>query len=64
MNNIQVDVGRFCATLRRKLFQEHLGLLNEPCANVLDPVSDEFFKVTLLHYLLVVKIIDEVVCNI
>ena len=47
MNNIQVDVGRFCATLRRKLFQEHLGLLNEPCANVLDPVSDEFFKVTL-----------------
>lgn len=45
MNGKQVKVGQFAAKLRRKLFQEHLGLLGEPYANVIDPISDDFYKV-------------------
>ncbi|XP_057313653.1 phospholipase D1-like [Hydractinia symbiolongicarpus] len=44
MNGKQVKVGQFAAKLRRKLFQEHLGLLDEPYANVIDPISDDFYK--------------------
>jgi len=44
MNGKKCEVGRVCSTLRRKLFQEHLGLLNEPYANVIDPISETFFK--------------------
>lgn len=43
MNGKQVKVGQFAAKLRRKLFQEHL--LGEPYANVIDPISDDFYKV-------------------
>jgi hypothetical protein len=48
MNGVEVKVGGFAATLRRKLFQEHLGLLNEPYYTVADPVCEHFYKVFLL----------------
>lgn len=44
MNGVETKVGGFASTLRRKLFQEHLGLLNEPYYTVVDPISEHFFK--------------------
>lgn len=48
MNGVDTKVGRFAATLRRKLFQEHLGLMNEPYYTVVDPVIDHFYNVRCL----------------
>ncbi|XP_047143825.1 phospholipase D1 isoform X2 [Hydra vulgaris] len=46
MNGLKVKVGQFASSLRKKLFQEHLGLLNQPVGNVLDPISDHFYNKT------------------
>lgn len=50
MNGVECRVGGFASTLRRKLFQEHLGLMDEPYYAVVDPVSEHFYKV--LHLFL------------
>ena len=51
MNGVEHQVGGFASTLRRKLFQEHLGLMNEPYYTVVDPVSEHFFKVSSIFRL-------------
>lgn len=56
MNGAECQVGGFASTLRRKLFQEHLGLMNEPYYTVVDPVSDHFYRVSLNMILGSVKI--------
>ena len=48
MDTQDVEVGVYASSLRRKLFQEHLGLLEEPMFLVIDPISDSFYKVSLL----------------
>ena len=61
MNGKKVKVGQFASSLRKKLFQEHLGLLNQPVGNVLDPISDHFYNViflqlvVMLHALLIIN---------
>jgi phospholipase D1/2 len=56
--------GRFALSLRKRLFQEHLGLLNmecEPELDIQDPISDSFYKETWIRIAaLNTKIYEEV----
>lgn len=48
MNGVKYPCGKFCGTLRKHLFKEHLGLLGREHEyidiDVEDPVSEAFYK--------------------
>ena len=46
MNGLDYNTGKFCGGLRKHLFKEHLGLLDNPSQHhqVVDPVCEEFFQ--------------------
>ena len=46
MNGLDYNTGKFAGGLRKHLFKEHLGLLENPSSNhqVVDPVCGEFFE--------------------
>ena len=46
MNGLDYNSGKFAGGLRKHLFKEHLGLLENPSCNqqVVDPVCEEFFE--------------------
>ena len=44
MNGEPFEAGKFAQSLRKHLFREHLGLMDDDSIDLQDPISEDFYR--------------------